>query len=144
MQKSCFCNHADPFAHFCTPSLGIFQVHAPCALLCVPHPLELRLCLVCLLVITVVFGQGMGPSQGFTDSSSVSTTSTSLENLAPSDVKPQTSDKTPQELMAEDPTAIFLARNSESLTHPTIVSKSPRNSKAPVKSPVNLLCVVIY
>jgi hypothetical protein len=48
-----------------------------------------------------------------------------LDSLPKSNVSLPTHPKTPEELMADDPDALFVGRDANSLTHPTITSKVP-------------------
>lgn len=52
-----------------------------------------------------------------------------LDALPRSNVSIPAHEKTPEEKMADNPDAIFVGRDAESLTHPTITSKVPDNHK---------------
>jgi len=50
----------------------------------------------------------------------------SLDGLKQSDVKPETHEKSKQEKLAESPRSVFVGRDTDALTHPTILSKVPK------------------
>jgi hypothetical protein len=52
-----------------------------------------------------------------------------LDPLKPTDVKPLVHEKTEQEKLADDPESIFVGRNVDALTHPTITSKVPESER---------------
>lgn len=85
----------------------------------------MRLLAFVLLVASAAAQTSAGEDEKLDNLRKLELAKTPLDNLPPTDVVKARHELTEQDILAEDPEALFIGRDVESLTHPPILSKVP-------------------